>query len=179
VTRRAVRWWLLPLLAVATLVACGGATPSAPVASLLPSASSPVLGQAELTVCDGTVQMRDGVTHLRQVRLRRGAADQLGVALDIVVEGQRLVTDAATTRMRTRVRTLGFAVSNMVIAVEDVRTTDRIDAAASNLRRRTTALRRAIDSFRDWVGCPAPGGTNEADGTTAPGSTGPPPTAAA
>lgn len=147
------------VLLVATLVGCGsGSAPGGPVASADPSASMPVLGEAELAVCDGTVRMSEGVTRLRSVRVRRGAGNSLGGALDLVLEGQRLVEEYAPSRMRTRVRTLGFAVTNVVIAVEDFRTTDRQQAAASNIRRRTNALGHGIEGFREWVGCPDPEG---------------------
>lgn len=144
------------LLAV-TLVACGGGSePSFPAATSDPASSIPVLGEAELAVCDGTVRMAQGVARLRDIRARKGAEARLDAALSLVVEGQRLVLDYGTARMRTRVRTLGFAVTNMTIAVEDFRTTDRLEAAASNIKRRTTALRRSIESFRSWLGCPEP-----------------------
>jgi hypothetical protein len=146
------------VLLLAALLGCGGgAVPGDPVTSADPSASAQVLGEAELAVCDGTIRMDQGVTRLRSVRLRRGAGGNLVGALDLVLEGQRLVEEYAPSRMRTRVRTLGFAVSNVVIAVEDFRTTDRQQVAASNIRRRTNALRRSIEGFREWVGCPDPG----------------------
>jgi hypothetical protein len=172
VRRRAGRWLTLSLLAALLLVGCGGAaSPTTPQASVAPSASIAVLGEAELAVCDGTIRMGQGVTMLRETRLRRGAANRLTSGLDTVVEGQRLVLEYATARMRTRVRTLGFAVTNMTIAVEDYQTTDRLDAAASNIKRRTTALRRAVDSFRSWVGCPPPVADDAAPATTDPAAT--------
>ena len=165
---RAARWLVLSLLAALVLVGCGGSGgPTAPGSSVAPSASAAVLGEAELAVCDGTTRIGEGVTHLRSIRLRRGAADRLGAALDMVVEGQRLIVEYATSRMRTRVRSLGFAVSNITIAVEDFQTTDRVEAAASNVKRRTTALRRAVDGFRSWVGCPGATG-DHAGGATEP-----------
>lgn len=151
-----VRWWSVLALLAIVLVGCGdgSTTPSVPAPTGGPSASAPILGEAELAVCDGTTRMNQGVDELHQVRLRRGAGDSLTSALDRVVEGQRLVLEYATGRMRTRVRTLGFAVANITIAVEDFRTTDRYDEAAANIKRRTTALRRAVEAFRTWVGCP-------------------------
>ncbi len=148
---------MLIVLLVAALLGCGGgAAPGEPVTSADPSASVPVLGEAELAMCDGTIRMDQGVTKLRSVRLRRGAGGSLVGALDMILEGQRLVEEYAPSRTRTRVRTLGFAVTNVVIAVEDFRTTDRQQVAASNIRRRTNALRRGIESFRAWAGCPDP-----------------------
>jgi hypothetical protein len=93
------------------------------------------------------------------MRVRRGSGGTLGHALDLVLEGQRLILDFAPARMRTRVRTLGFAVTNLTIAVEGFVTADRIEPAAATIKRRTTALRRALDSFRTWVGCPAANGS--------------------
>lgn len=143
------------VLLVAVLAGCGGGAAPAPTSTPPgPSASVPVLGEAELAVCDGTVRMDEGVRRLRSIRLRRGAGNSLVGALDLILEGQRLVGEYASSRMRARVRTLGFAVTNVVIAVEDFQTTDRQQVAASNIRRRTNALRRAIDTFREWVGCP-------------------------
>jgi hypothetical protein len=158
VRRRTGRTLVLALVAAVGVVGCGGGAtaPTDPGVTDSPTASARVLGEAELAVCDGTIRMGQGVTRLRQVRIRRGAADRLGSALDMVLEGQQLVLDYQPGRMRSRVRTLGFAVTNMTIALEDFRTTDRYDAAASNVKRRITALRRAIDSFRSWVGCPDP-----------------------
>jgi hypothetical protein len=158
------------------LAACGGGSGTAgPGSTISPSSSAPVLTEDELAACDGTLRMAQGVAQLRSVRLRRGATGHLTSALDLITEGQRLVVDYAPGRMRTRVRTLGFAVTNLTIAVEDFRTTDRVDAAASNVKRRTTALRRAIDSFRTWVGCPgqAPSdGAADASGAPATGDPG-------
>jgi hypothetical protein len=98
--------------------------------------------------------MGEGVARLEGIRMRRGAANTLGSALDLVLEGQRLVLDYAPGRMRSQVRTLGFAVTNLTIAVEGFRTGDRLEAAAATIRKRTAALRRAIDHFRTGVGCP-------------------------
>lgn len=167
---QAGRWVVLVLLA-AIIVACGGgAAPSLPSATTDPSASVPVLGEAELAVCDGTVRMSQGVARIRDARVRRGADGRLESALGLVVEGQQLVLEYATRRMRARVRTLGFAVTNMTIAVEDFRTTDRVEAAASNIKRRATALRRSIESFRSWLGCPGSVADDEAgdDASAAP-----------
>lgn len=156
--RRHARRWVLVTPLLATVVGCGGgAAPATPAPTIDPSASAtPALGEAELAVCDGAARMSDGVTMIRTIRLRKGADGRLASALDLVGEGQRLVLDFAPARMYVRVRTLGFAVTNLTIAVEDLQTTDRLDAAVSNVKRRTTALRRAIDGFRAWVGCPGP-----------------------
>lgn len=154
---------------VAALAGCGGGTaPIDPVATGGPSSSVPILGEAELAVCDGTIRMGQGVTALRAIRLRKDAGNHLGSALETVLEGQRLVSEYASGRMRARVRTLGFAVTNVTIAVEDYRTTDRFQAAASNVRRRTTALRRTLDSFRSWVGCPVPSAGGPTAATSGP-----------
>lgn len=144
-------------LLISVLAGCGGgAAPAEPTATSGPSSTAPVLGEAELAVCDGTIRMSQGVAILRAIRLRRGAGDDLAGALETILEGQRLVLDYASSRMRTRVRTLGFAVTNVTLAVEDFRTTGHRGTAASNIKRRTTALRRAIETFRSWVGCPDP-----------------------
>ena len=154
---RAGRSLTLAVLALVIVAGCGGgAAPTGPGATGAPTASVPPLGEAELAVCDGTLRMGDGVTRLERTRVRRGAGNDLASALDLVLEGQRLVLDYATGRMRRQVRTLGFAVTNLTIAVEGFRTADRLQAAASTIRRRTSGMRRAIDNFRSWVGCPAP-----------------------
>ena len=152
---RAGRWLTLVLFAVTVFAGCGGgAAPTGPGTTDASTASAPALTEDELAVCDGTVRMGDGVTRLEGIRLRRGASGTLSNALELVLEGQRLVLDYAPGRIRPQVRTLGFAVTNLTIAVEGFRTTPRIEAAASTIRRRTTSLRRAIDNFRSWVGCP-------------------------
>jgi hypothetical protein len=158
VRRRAGWWLLLCLSAVLVVTGCGGgASPSPTAAPGDPMASMSPLSDDDLAVCDGTVRMVEGVGRLRAVRVRRGAADQLARALERVVEGQQLVLEYASGAMRTRVRSLGFAVANVTIAIEDLRTTDRYEAAATNVRRRITALRRAVESFRSWLGCPEAG----------------------
>ena len=155
--RRAGRSLTLAVLVLVVVAGCGGGVaPTGPGTTGAPTASAPPLGEAELAVCDGTVRMDDGVTRLEGLRVRRGSANDLASALDLVLEGQRLVLDYAPGRMRRQVRTLGFAVTNLTIAVEGFRTADRLEAAASTIRRRTTAMRRALDSFRSWVGCSAP-----------------------
>lgn len=151
--RRARGGVVLTLIAVSVVGCGGGASPSGPATTVGPSASVPVLGEAELAVCDGTLRMAEGVARIREIRLGRAATARVANAFDLVVEGQALVTEYAPSRMRTRARTLGFAVTNLAIAVEDLRTTNRVDAAVSNIRRRTTALRRSLEGFRTWVGC--------------------------
>lgn len=168
---RAGRSLALALLAVLALVGCdtGGVAPTGPVATDAPTSSVSPLGEPELAVCDGIVRMTQGVTRLEGVRIRRGAAGSLETALDLVLEGQSLVLDYVPGRLRRQVRTLGFAVSNLIIAVEGFRTTNRIEAAAATIRRRTTALRRAIDQFRSQVGCPDPTSGAAPAGSVSPG----------
>lgn len=167
----------LTLLVLSVLGCGGGASPSGPVGTSGPSASLPILGEAELAVCDGTLRMSEGVARIREIRLRRGAEARVADAFDLVAEGQALVTDYASSRMRTRARTLGFAVTNLAIAVEDLHTTNRVDAAISNIKRRTTALRRSIEGFRTWVGCPDVAGLDlpgDAEASATTGSPSPP-----
>jgi hypothetical protein len=164
---------LLALLALAVLGCGGGASPSGPVATGGPSSSVPALGEAELAVCDGTVRMSEGVARIREIRLRRGAEARVASAFELVAEGQALVTDYAPLGMRTRARSLGFAVTNLSIAIEDLHTTDRVDAAVSNIKRRTTALRRSIEGFRTWVGCPEIAGADTTDDPEASATTDP------
>jgi hypothetical protein len=149
---------------------CGGAvTPTPSQHPEDPAASTLPLTDDDLAVCDGTIRMDQGATRMRQVRLSQAAVDRLQRGLDLVTEGQALVLQYASDRMVARVRTLGFAVTNATIAIEDLRTTERVDASVTNVKRRTVALRRSIDSFRSWLGCPPPAPT-----TTAPPDTGSP-----
>jgi hypothetical protein len=159
---------MLLALLLWVLLGCGGGAPGEATPSDQPSASAAVLSEAVLAVCDGTVRMTQGATALQRIRLRQGAAGQLGNALDLVVEGQQLVLDYAPSVLRTRVRSLGFAVTNITIAIEGFRTTNDLATAADTIRRRTTALRRAIDSFRVSVGCPAPGAARSRAAATEP-----------
>jgi hypothetical protein len=157
VRRRAGRSLVLAVLAAVVVTGCGGgAAPTGPNTTDVPSPSVAPLSEAELAVCDGTVLMREGVARLERIRVRRGAGDSIVGALDLVLEGQRLVLDDTPGRLRQQARTLGFAVTNLTIAVEGFRTTDRMEAAAATIKRRTTALRKAIDTFRASVGCPGP-----------------------
>jgi hypothetical protein len=168
VTRRAGRSLTLAVLVAIAVSGCGGgAAPSGSGPSQLPSASVPALTEADLAVCDGTVRMGEGVARLDGLRVRRQSINSIGGALDLVLEGQRLVLDYAPGRMRTRVRTLGFSVTNLVIAIEGLETADRVEAAVATIRRRTTALGRALDNFRTWVGCPSP--TDRPPASTPPG----------
>jgi len=81
-----------------------------------------------------------------------------------VLTGQdALVQRAPPYQMRTRLRTLGLAVTNLTLAIEDVQTTARIDVAADNVKRSVTGLGKAIDSFQRWVGCGA--APDDADAT--------------
>ena len=164
---RAGRSLTFVVLAVMAVAGCGGgAAPTGPGTTDTSSPSAPALDEDELAVCDGTVRMSDGVTRLEGIRLRRGASNTLGSAVDLVLEGQQLVLDYAPGRMRPQVRTLGFAVTNLTIAVEGLRTAERVEAAASNIRRRITSLRKAVDHFRSWVGCP--GATANPEASTRP-----------
>ncbi len=147
---------LVVIVAMAVLGCGGGAAPTGPGATDVATSSAPALSDDERAVCDGTVRMGEAVRRLEGIRVRRGAASTLLSTLESLLEGQRLVLDHAPGRMRSQVRTLGFAVTNLTIAIEGFRTADRIEAAASTIRRRTTALSRAVERFRSWVGCPSP-----------------------
>ncbi len=104
-------------------------------------------------MCDATVMMESGVARVRAVKLKRGARNRLDGAVQSVLTGQDALLGRAPYTMRTRLRTLGLAVTNLQLATEDFWTTDRLDIAATNVRKATTQLGKAIDTFQRWVGC--------------------------
>ena len=151
---------LLAMLLVVVLAGCGsGGAPTSPVASttvgsLDPSASPlPSLDIEDIAVCQATLRMEDGLVRLRAVKLRQGARNRLEQAHQSILTGYDALLLHAQRDMRTRLRTLGLAITNIALAVEDFRTTDRIDVAAANVRRASTQLGKAIDSFQRWLGC--------------------------
>jgi hypothetical protein len=85
-----------------------------------------------------------------------------------VLTGQDALRQRAPYQMRTRLRSLGLAVTNLALAVEDLRTTDNVDAAATNVKRSSTALGKAIRSFQRWVGCGAIKALKEAQQEVSP-----------
>ncbi|MCY7417607.1 MAG: hypothetical protein LH650_03765, partial [Chloroflexi bacterium] len=103
--------------------------------------------------CQASLKMADWLVHFRAGKLRQGARNRLEQAHQSILTGYDAVLLHAQRDMRTRLRTLGLAVRNMALAVEDFRTTDRIDVAAANARRASTQLGKAIDSFQRWLGC--------------------------
>ncbi len=142
------------LLLVLVLAGCGAGTPASPTASLRPGDSpAPSLDDGGIAVCDATLMMETGLTLVAAVKLKRGARDQLEQALQSVLTGQDALRSRASYRMRTRLRTLGLAVTNLTLSVEDFRTTSHISDAAVNVRKATKALGKAIDAFQRWVGC--------------------------
>ena len=149
--------WLLVTVLTFGLVACGGgAAPSSSPASTGPDASPLAsLDPQDVLVCEATLLMESGLDRVRAVKLRRGARNRLDQALQSVLTGQDALLQRATYRMRTRLRTLGIAVTNLTLAVEDFRTTIHLDVAATNVRRASTQLGKAIDNFQKWLGCGA------------------------
>lgn len=149
--------WLLVTLMTLVLVACSGAPPPAgPPGSTGPSASPLAsLDPDETAVCEAMLVMEDGLHRVQAVKLRAGARHRLDQALQSVLTGQDALVQSAPLRMRTRLRTLGLAITNLVIADEDFQTTIHLDVAAVNVKRAGTQLRKAIDSFQRYVGCDA------------------------
>jgi hypothetical protein len=145
---------LLPLLVALAVTGCGAATPGGPADSAQPNASPAAsLDLDGIAVCDATVMMEKGLARVRAVKLRRAARSRLEGTLQSVLTGQDALLNRASYRMRTRLRTLGLAVTNLTLAVEDFRTTANIVVAATNVRRASKDLGKAIDSFQKWVGC--------------------------
>lgn len=149
--------WLLVALLTLVLVGCSGtAGPADPSGSLGPSASPLAsLDPDEILVCGAMLVMESGLARVQSVKLRAGARNRLDQAVQSVLTGQDALLQAATYRMRTRIRTLGIAITNLVLAAEDFRTTIHLSAAAANVKRASKDLRKAIDSFQRWVGCGA------------------------
>lgn|GEM_PF-2918121 len=173
---------LLAILLAVVLAGCGaGGAPTGSVASVTvgspdPSASpQPSLDVEDIAVCQATLKMEDGLVRLRAVKLRQGAQNRLEQAHQSILTGYDALLLHAQRDMRTRLRTLGLALTNMALAVEDLRTTDRIDVAAANVRRASNQLGKAIDSFQGWLGCDSmvlpsepPGSNPSADPTLPP-----------
>ncbi len=180
------RGLLLLLLFVCVLVVgCSGSagptpgsTPSwdpsgSPGASTSPA---PSLDAADIKVCEATLVLADGVRRMRDVELRRNGGRRLSEAFDTVLAGRDMLMQRYPARMRTRVRTLDIAITNMALAVEDLETTpaSRIGATIDNIRTRITGLRRAIVAFQGWVGCEALAATDEPAGSGTPDVSGAP-----
>ena len=151
------RGWLLISLLTLVMVACSGpGTPTRPTGSLDPGASPLAsLDPDDIAVCEAMLVMEDGLHRVQAVKLRAGARHRLDQALQSVLTGQDALLQNASLRMRTRLRTLGIAITNLVLAVEDFRTTIHLDVAASNVKRSSSQLRKAIDTFQRFVGCEA------------------------
>ena len=149
--------WLLVALLALTLVGCSGAAvPAAPSDPTGPSGSSLAsLGPDEIGVCEAMLTMEAGLARVRSVKLRAGARNRLNQALQSVLTGRDALLQVAPYQISTRLRTLGIAISNLEIAVEDFQTTLHIDTAAADVRRNSQQLRKAIDTFQRWVGCDA------------------------
>jgi hypothetical protein len=151
---------LLVVVLTLVLAGCGasgssnGPTSSTDPGSPDPSASpAPSLDVEDIAVCRATLRMEDGLARVQAVKLRQGARNRLDQAMQSVLTGQDALLQHAQYDMRTRLRTLGLAVTNMTLAVEDFQTTDHIDVASANVRRASAQLHRAIDSFQRWLGC--------------------------
>ena len=149
--------WLLVALLTLVLMACGGAAPPAGPAGSSGPSTSPLasLGPDEIGVCEAMLVMEAGLARVQTVKLRAGARHRLDQAVQSVLTGQDALLQRAPYWMRTRLRTLGIAVTNLVLAVEDFRTTIHLDVAAVNVKRASTQLRKSINSFQRWVGCGA------------------------
>jgi len=138
------------------MVGCAGGTPPTPSPSVVPGTSPAAsLRTSELGVCEATSTMDDGLTRLQAITLRRTSRRRLDQALEHILTGQDVLRQRATYRMGSRIRTLGIAVTNLILAVEDFQTTTRYDLAAANVRRSANAMGKAVRSFERWVGCDA------------------------
>lgn len=168
---------LMVLLLSVLVVACGsGATPTpneSPVGpeTSAPSSPMPSLDATSIAVCETTDVMVDGVRRMRELEVKRGNADRLADAFDVVHTGRDMLMERYPSSMRTRVRTLDIAVTNMTIAIEDLRTapSTRTSATVANVRSRITGLRRSIASFRGFVGCDGTSTDDAPDASADPG----------
>ncbi len=144
-----------PLALVLMLVIAGcGAGSSGPTTPIQPGATpAPSLDVVDASVCEATFTMEEGLARVKRVKVRRGSRGRLEQAMELVLTGQDALVQRAPYQMRTRLRALGLAVTNLTLAIEDVRTTARLDEAASNVKRSVTGLGKAIDNFQAWVGC--------------------------
>ena len=107
-------------------------TTRAPAPRLPPRSLGPG-SRTTLAVCEATVAMEDGLT--ASGGKAQGCARGIGPAWSSAIgprcsRASDCARQRAPLRMRTRLRTLGLAVTNLTLAVEDFRTTDSIDAAA-------------------------------------------------
>ncbi len=149
--------WLPCAVLALVLAGCGGgAAPAEPSGSIGPSAS-PIasLDPAEIGVCEAMLTMEAGLARVQSVKLRAGARKRLDQALQSVLTGQDALLQVAPFQMATQLRSLGIAIDNLEIAVEDFRTTLHLDEAAADVKRSTNQLRKAIDVFQHFVGCDA------------------------
>lgn len=155
-SRRVLAWLSRSILALALVGCSGSGSPVTPAPSLGPI-GSPMgsLDPGDVGVCEATLTMEHGLERVASVKLRGDARGRLDQALQSVLTGNDALLQRAPYTMRTRLRTFGLAVTNLTLAVEDFRTTNRIDIAATNVRKATTQLTKAIDSFQRWLGCDA------------------------
>ncbi len=154
---RRVLVWLSMSLLMLVVVGCGGSASPVTPAPSLGATGSPMgsLDPADVGVCEATLTMEHGLERVAAVKLRGGARGRLDQALQSVLTGNDALLQRAPYTMRTRLRTFGLVVTNLTLAVEDFRTTNRIDIAATNVRKATAQLAKAIDSFQRWLGCDA------------------------
>ena len=161
---------LAPLLLVLVLVigACGAGSPGSTPPDQPGASPARSLDPIDVAVCEATLIMEAGLTRVKAIKVRRNTRGRLEQALQSVLTGQDALRQRAPYQMRTRLRSLGLAVTNLTLAVEDLRTTDNVDAAATNVKRSGTALGKAIRSFQRWVGCGAIEASKEAQPEMSP-----------
>ena len=135
-------WPPLLVAVVLALAGCGGgsnASPSPNASDDSPYASGETPGptlNVDPQVCDAMRSLAAAVAAVKAVKLGRTTRDDLLVAFGNVSVAMEDVRRFAPDALRARVRTLGYAVTDLGLSVEDYRTTDRPDLAAPDIDRK-------------------------------------------
>ena len=97
------------------------------------------------------------VAAVKAVKLGRTTRDDLVVAFGNVSVAMDDVRRFAPDALNARVRTLGYAVTDLGLSVEDYRTVDisQLDQAGPDIDRKGTVAEKALRGLRLSTSCPA------------------------
>jgi hypothetical protein len=151
----------LLVIVLMALAGCGGgssASPGPASSDDYPYASGETPGptlNVDPQLCAAMHNLGVAVAGVKAVKLKPTTRDDLEVAFGNVNVAMDDVWRFAPDLLNARVRTLGYAVVDLGLAVEDFRTTDHLTQAGPDIDRKGSVVEKALRGLRVATTCPA------------------------